>query len=72
MRVAIRSALLNADTRTAHRSGRRSATAEVGEFCATYLDYKLRKLPCVRVEADEAWGCCGAKEENETKEGQGD
>lgn len=46
--------------------------AEVGEFCAVYLDYKLRKLPCVRVEADEIWGFCGAKEKNATKAGQGD
>lgn len=46
--------------------------AEVGEFCAVYLDYKLRKLPCRRVEADEIWGLCGAKEKNATKPGQGD
>ena len=45
---------------------------EVGEFCAVYLDYKLRKLPCIRIEADEAWGFCGAKEKNATKAGQGD
>ena len=35
--------------------------AEVGDFCAIYQDYKLRSLPCRRVEADEIWGFCGAK-----------
>lgn len=38
--------------------------AEVGEFCAIYQDYKLRNLPCRRVEEDEIWGFCGAKEKN--------
>lgn len=46
--------------------------SEVGEFCAVYLDNRLRKLPCCRVEADEIWGFCGAKEKNATKPGQGD
>lgn len=45
---------------------------EVGEFCEVYQDHALRKLPCKRVEADEVWGYCGAKEKNKTKDGQGD
>jgi hypothetical protein len=45
---------------------------EVGEFCSTYQDHALRNLPCNRVEADEIWGYCGAKEKNATKPGQGD
>ena len=46
--------------------------AEVGGFCAAFQHYRLRRLPCVRVEADEVWGFCGAKEKNATKPGQGD
>lgn len=46
--------------------------SEVGEFCAVYLDYRHRKLPCCRVEADEIWGFFGAKEKNATKPGQSD
>jgi len=45
---------------------------EVGEFCEIYQDHALRKLPCKRVEADEVWGYCGAKEKNKTKEEHGD
>ncbi len=46
--------------------------AEVGEFCAMYQHHRLVDLPCTRLEADEVWGYCGAKERNATKEGQGD
>ncbi len=46
--------------------------AEVGEFCAIYQDHALRSLPCKRIEADEVWGYCGAKQKNATKPGQGD
>jgi len=37
---------------------------EVGEFCAVYQDHTLRDLPCRRVEADEIWSFCYAKERN--------
>lgn len=46
--------------------------AEVGEFCAGYQHFALRRLPCKRVEADEVWGLCGAKQKNATQPGQGD
>ena len=46
--------------------------AEVGEFCAMYQHIAMRRLQCARVEADEVWGFCGAKERNATKPGQGD
>jgi IS1 family transposase len=46
--------------------------AEVGQFSAIYQDHAHRNLPCRRVEADEIWGYCGAKEKNATKAGQGD
>lgn len=45
---------------------------EVGEFCSTYQNIVLRNLPCTRVEADEIWSYCGAKEANKTNAGQGD
>lgn len=45
---------------------------EVGEFCALYQDHALRNLPCKRVEADEVWGFCVAKQKNATKPEQGD
>ena len=46
--------------------------AEVGEFCAIYQHYALRNLRIERVEADEIWAFCGAKQKNATKPGQGD
>jgi IS1 family transposase len=45
---------------------------EVGEFLSIYQDVMLRNLPCRRIEADEIWSFCGAKQRNATKEGQGD
>ena len=45
---------------------------DVGEFCETYQDYRLRNLPCTRVEADAIWAFVGAKQRNATKEGDGD
>lgn len=46
--------------------------ADVGEFCAFYQHVAMRRLQCKRVEADEVWGFCGAKQRNATKPGQGD
>ena len=48
---------------------------EVGEFCSVYQDHTLRNLPCHRVEADEIWSFCYAKERNVSPaapEGTGD
>lgn len=45
---------------------------ELGEFCSTYQDHRLRHLPCTRIEADEIWAFCGAKQKNATQPGQGD
>lgn len=45
---------------------------EAGEFCAMYQDAILRSLPCQRVEVDEIWSFCGAKQKNAKTEGQGD
>jgi len=45
---------------------------EAGEFCSGYQDFRLRNLPTVRVEADEIWSFCGAKQRNARNENQGD
>ena len=45
---------------------------DVGQACADYQDHALRNLPCKRIEADEIWSFCGAKQKNATKGGQGD
>jgi len=37
---------------------------ELGEACAEYLDGAMRKLPCKRLQADETWSFCFAKQKN--------
>jgi len=45
---------------------------DVGRACAEYQDNTLRNLSCQRVECDEIWSFCYAKEKNvpEDKQGQ--
>ncbi|HUO81301.1 MAG TPA: IS1 family transposase [Gammaproteobacteria bacterium] len=38
--------------------------ADVGPACAEYQDRQLRHLPCRRVQCDEIWSFCYAKEKN--------
>jgi IS1 family transposase len=38
--------------------------ADVGKACEEYQDRVLRNLPCKRVQADEIWAFCYAKEKN--------
>jgi hypothetical protein len=38
--------------------------ADIGEACTEYLDRNLRNLPCKRVQCDEIWSFCYAKEKN--------
>ena len=62
---------------TARMTGTSKATVlkllvELGEFCSIYQDHRLRDLPCTRIEADEIWAFCGAKQKNATQPGQGD
>jgi IS1 family transposase len=38
--------------------------AEIGEVCAAYQDETMRNLPCKRVQADEIWSFCHAKDKN--------
>lgn len=46
--------------------------AEVGAGCMAYQDEALRNLPCKRLQCDEIWSFCYAKEKNvpEAKKGQ--
>ena len=46
--------------------------AEAGEFCAAYHCLRMRNLPTARVESDEQWSFCGAKQRNAKLPGHGD
>src|SRR2546427_3583188 len=37
---------------------------DLGTACATYQNEKLRNLPCKRVQCDEIWSFCHAKDKN--------
>ena len=41
--------------------------ADLGEACAIYQNRVLRNLPCKRVQSDEIWAFCYAKERNVPK-----
>jgi IS1 family transposase len=45
---------------------------EAGQFCAAYHCLRTRNLPTSRVEADEQWSFCGAKQKHATRPGHGD
>ena len=45
--------------------------ADVGRACAEYQDKTLRDLPCKRIQCDEIWSFCYAKEKNVPKEKKG-
>ena len=44
---------------------------DVGRACDGYQDTHLKNLPCRRVECDEIWSFCYAKEKNVPKDKQG-
>ena len=37
---------------------------EIGKACAEYQDKALRNLPCKRIQCDEIWSFCYAKDKN--------
>jgi IS1 family transposase len=41
---------------------------EIGAACSGFLDVKMRNLNCQRLQADEAWSFCYAKQRNVTPE----
>lgn len=45
--------------------------AEVGSLCAEYQDKMLRNLNCKRIQCDEIWSYCYAKEKNVPKDKKG-
>jgi IS1 family transposase len=49
---------------------------DLGELCSVYQDRVLRNLPTKRVQCDEIWSFCGAKERNvprdQKRKGRGD
>lgn len=45
--------------------------AEVGEACAAYLDQHVRGVKCQRIQCDEIWSFCHAKEKNVPEEKRG-
>ncbi len=44
---------------------------DLGKACARYQDEKLRNLPCKRIQCDEIWSFCYAKQKNVPKEYKG-
>lgn len=45
--------------------------SDLGTACAKYQDEKLRSLPCKRIQADEIWSFCFAKDKNLSEEMKG-
>lgn len=45
--------------------------AEIGEACSEYQDKALRNLKCKRLECDEIWSFCYAKQKNVPKDKKG-
>src|SRR5687768_8820195 len=39
-------------------------TREVGQACLDFQEQALRNLPCKRIECDEIWNFCYAKDKN--------
>ena len=49
-----------------HRTTVMKLLAHLGRACSIYQDKAFRNLSCKRIEADEIWSFCGAKEKNTT------
>lgn len=45
---------------------------EIGQVCADYQDKALRNLTCKRIQCDEIWQFCYAKDKNVTADKQGE
>ena len=45
--------------------------ADVGKGCAEYQDKVLRDLPCKKIQCDEIWSFCYAKEKNVPEDRKG-
>ena len=49
-----------------------SLLVDLGELCRTYQDHVLRNLPCQRIQCDEIWSFCGAKDKQVKQGAKGD
>lgn len=77
-RVQIISALVegNSIRATCRMTGAAKGTvlkllADLGKACARYQDRTLRNLPCKKIQCDEIWSFCYAKEKNVSEEMKG-
>src|SRR5271165_358546 len=52
-----------------HRDTIMRLGVKVGQGCKALMDFKLRDLPCTRLEMDEIWGFVGKKQRN-VREGE--
>ena len=46
--------------------------ADVGDACGAFLDESMRDLKCKRIQADEIWSFCSAKQRNVPADRKGD
>jgi len=46
--------------------------ADIGKVCAEYQDKVFRDLPCKKIQCDEIWSFCYAKEKNVPEDKQGE
>lgn len=44
---------------------------DIGHACESYQDKTLRDLPCTKLQVDEIWAFCHAKEKNVAPEHEG-
>jgi IS1 family transposase len=51
-----------------HRTTVMKLLADLGKVCSIFQDQAFRNLPCKRLQVDEIWSFCGAKEANTTPE----
>ena len=49
-----------------HRTTVIKLLADLGRACSIFQDQAFRNLPCKRLQVDEIWSFCGAKEANTT------
>jgi hypothetical protein len=47
-----------------HRDTIMRLGVKVGQGCKALMDFKMRNLPCTRLEMDEIWGFVGKKEKH--------
>jgi|SRR6267154_977805 len=51
-----------------HRTSIQKLLVELGSVCSAYQDKMFRNLKCQRLQCDEIWSFCGAKEKNASTE----